>query len=205
MDTAKPRAITKSIAPATAHFDTGVCKYGIKTDAEIAGKFPKHKQGRVKNQRDAVCALLELARQNILEICHEIEGDLEIMHSTNMAESRRVNRLLENVQLKRIRSPFEHARILAGWGVTKESAKQDRESMLNFAIKNYGRMRLINEVTGGNKKADAYHIWAAECAGTQFFVTVDEKLVNICRHQRKCEFRTRIVYPTDLLSELKKA
>jgi len=194
------RAASRSPA---AFFDTGVLKWGIKSTREIdARQDPDQKKAWIKAQVRAVGLLVEAARHAKLTICHEVESVVEMMHSTNAMASKRINALLAGVSLKGIPSPFEHSRLLAGFGVTKESADKDREEMLDFAIANYPRMKEIHEAIGGNKKADAYHIWAAESAGVDFFVSMDEKLVNSVRHQKKIRFRTEILYPAELVNQL---
>lgn len=191
------------IDPPRAFVDTGVFKWGIKTDAEIDARKDSSRQKQwLKAQARAVRSLAGITRQEKLLLCHEVEIDLEVMHSTSSAESRRINALLAGIRLHRVDSPFKHSRMLAGWGVTKESADNMREEMLDFAIANYPRMREIHGAIGGNKKADAYHIWTAECTGVEFFVSMDKKLVNSARNQRKVRFQTEIVYPTELINRL---
>lgn len=186
-----------------AFFDTGVVKWGVKTDAEIDLRGePTDRREWKKAQIHAVRALVEMARTEKLMICHEVELDLELMHSTSSRELKRINSLLSGVKLHRVESPFKHARILAGWGVTKECADNMRQEMLDFAIANYSRIGDIHEAIGGNKKADAYHIWTTECADVEFFVSMDKKLVNSARNQRKVPFRIEIVYPMELINRL---
>ncbi len=181
-----------------AYINTEVWKWVVKTDAEIEqrNEAASWKQW-MKAEIQAVQSLIEFAHRERLVICKEVESVLELGWSTNSATLKHINSLLGNVRLYPVSSPFKHARILAG--LTEISPGKMREDMLDFAINNYSRMRQIWEAIGdGKKKADAYHIWTAETSNIEFFVTLDKKLVNSARNQRRINFGTQITYPSDL-------
>lgn len=58
----------------------------------------------------------------------------------------------------------------------------------------------------GRKRArDAYHLWAAECSGIGYFLTVDKKFLNPYRtavRDKKISLKCRAVSPSELIEEL---
>jgi len=146
--------------------------------------------------------MIELARRGDFTICKESEMIWEIGFTTDLAEAKRRNALLAGIDMKKLDPPFQHSRII---GRTKEEATANLQEMLDFSIAHYKRMAEIYRATGADgKKADAYHIWTAEAAGVDFFISLDKKLINSIRHQKRITIKTEVLYPAEVVSRLVK-
>lgn len=58
---------------------------------------------------------------------------------------------------------------------------------------------------GRSRARDAYHLWAAECSGIEYFLTVDKKFLNPYRtavRDQKISLKCRAVSPAELIGEL---
>jgi hypothetical protein len=56
---------------------------------------------------------------------------------------------------------------------------------------------------GCDKDADAYHIYSAECARLDYFLTLDKKLIKSVRHQRRLIFSVDVVLPSELVAKMR--
>ena len=50
-----------------------------------------------------------------------------------------------------------------------------------------------------NQLKDAFHIWCAESAGANYFLTGDFKLIDLVSRQKKCSLKTNVVKPSELI------
>jgi hypothetical protein len=103
------------------------------------------------------------------------------------------------VSLRKLLDPFSYSRIVASSYHTGKELDELREHV--FAADFDQRFNEIKQAAGGNKNADAFHILSAERAGVEYFVTVDRKLINSLRHQRRVQLGVKVVYPSELLHE----
>ena len=66
--------------------------------------------------------------------------------------------------------------------------------------------RALGHVPGSknsrNILADAFHLWCAEVGEADYFLTLDGRLINGVRGDRKLKLSTRLVWPSGLLSAL---
>jgi len=194
--------IAMQIAPC-GHIDTNVFKHAVKSDADFDQQnHPSHIKEWNKTQAHAVRCIIELTRHGDFTICKESEMIWEIGFTTDLAEAKRHNTLLAGIAMKKLDPPFTHSRII---GRTKEEATANLEEMLDFGIAHHSRMAEIYRATGADgKKADAYHIWTAEAAGVDFFISLDKKLINSIRHQNKITIKTEVLYPAEVVCRLVK-
>ncbi len=69
--------------------------------------------------------------------------------------------------------------------------------------------KICSEKVFGRKKAiDAYHYWAAECAGLDYFLTVDKKFKNnyeIAKKDRHIQMKCAVLYPSELFEKISKS
>jgi len=101
-----------------------------------------------------------------------------------------------------VESPFHYSRVLAGGG-----APSSKELQANFfANIAHTRFEQLKRATGAyqgnnpspvNELADTFHIWCAETAGADIFLTFDEDLVSLIRRHRKHPPRVQVLLPSE--------
>jgi hypothetical protein len=182
--------------------DLNIPKYGIKEGAELT-KLPLW----LRPECAAIREIIKRAQRKEIKFCHDFESIMEILHTTSVHENIRINSLLGEMDTWQvIETPFEHRRILGGMLPsgeldTKKLATERMESELDIAISQFPRLREIHESLGKNKKADAYHIWAAEYGKANYFLTVDKALINSARNQKRTHFTAEIVFPSEFITK----
>lgn len=101
-----------------------------------------------------------------------------------------------------VESPFHYSRVLVGG-----NAPSSRELQANFFSNiSHERFEQLKRATGayqGNKPspvnelADTFHIWCAETAAADVFLTLDTDLVDSVQRHRKHPPRVRVLLPSE--------
>jgi hypothetical protein len=179
--------------------DTNMLKWGLLSDSKILQKQPKETVLLLK-EVPAIRTIIELARKKKITLYENMENTIEKMCTTNFRQNREIGNLLNGVKIEYVVPPYYHARILGGLGLNKQQLSNIRD----FSFKNCKIRRFveIKSTLGNNKDADAYHIYSAEKAEMDYFLTMDKRLVNSARNQRVIKFIVEILYPSELVQKL---
>lgn len=179
--------------------DTNILKWGLLSESEIMQKQLSEREFLLK-EVTAIRSIIELARENKVVLYENMENAIERMWTTNFRQSRGIGNLLNGVKIDYIEPPYYHARVLGGLGLSKQQLSRLRDSC--FKNCKIARFVKIRAVLGNNKDADAYHIYSAEKARIDYFMTMDKKLVNSVRSQNRVKFVVEILYPSELVQKL---
>lgn len=179
--------------------DTNVLKWGLLNESEIMQKQASERDFLFREAR-AIRTIIELARAQNIILFQNMEITIETMWTTNSRKSKAIGNLLNGVKIEYLEPPYFHARILGGLGLSKQQLSNLRDS--SFENCKSERFVEIKSALGGNKDADAYHIYSAEKGEIDYFLTMDKKLVNSARSQKKVRFATEILYPSELAKRM---
>lgn len=179
--------------------DTNVLKWGLLNEPEILQKQVSERDFLLR-EVSAIRTVIGLARAQKLILFENMENTIEKMWTTNFRKNRGIGDLLNGVKIEYVEPPYFHARVLGGLGFSKQQATD----LLNSSFKNckIARFVEIKSALGNNKNADAYHIYSAEKAEMDYFLTMDKKLLNSARSQKKIRFVTEILYPSELAKRM---
>ena len=183
-----------------AFIDTNVFKWAILSKDKIRRRT-ENEQELLKKEITAIHALVQFAKIGKINLFRNMENDLEKMWSTNFIDNRKIGELLNGINFAYIDPPYYHARVVAGGDLSKEALIKLREH--SFDVCQIERFVNIKKALGGNKNADAYHIYNAEVANIEYFITVDKKLLNSSRNQNQISFLIKILYPSECVEKLK--
>jgi hypothetical protein len=148
---------------------------------------------------DCIPKLAELTRLGRFEPYINTEVDFEIAWLDLGALINTELSFFHGITLRKVPDPFPYGRIVASSHHTVKELDELRQHI--FATDFDERFNEIKQAAGGNKNADAFHILSAERAGLEYFVTVDKKLINSLRHQRRVQLSVKVVYPSELLHQ----
>ncbi len=108
------------------------------------------------------------------------------------------------VTVKHVESPIQYGRVLIGAGVS--SAKELQTQFLTRI--RHERFEQLKRATGAyqgdrpappNELADTFHIWCAEAASADVFLTLDTDLVGLVRQRRQNPPRLQVLLPSETL------
>lgn len=179
--------------------DTNVLKWGLLSEKKILQKQPSTREFLFR-EISAIRKIIAFARDKKIVLYENMENMIEKMWTTNFRQSRDIGNLLNGVIIEYIEPPYYHARVLGGLGLSKQQLTNLRDS--SFKNCKTSRFVEIKSALGNNKDADAYHIYSAEKAGVNYFLTLDKKLVNSVRSQKKVKFLVEILYPSELVKTI---
>lgn len=103
-----------------------------------------------------------------------------------------------------VKGPFEYGRVLAGAGFAKPRDLQARF----LASISHERFQQLKHATGAyqgtkpspvNELADTFHIWCAETAAADVFLTLDTDLVGLIRRHQKHPPDVQVLLPSETL------
>jgi hypothetical protein len=123
---------------------------------------------------------------------------------------------LYDVEIEWVDAPLEYSRIL---GRVVPSAPNERrndmkESTIEFLSSvDYPRFKQLQIACGAaqgnrvneNQLIDAFHVWSAESAGAEYFLTLDFKLIRCVRTHKRFPPSVKLVKPSELLYEVWKS
>lgn len=101
-----------------------------------------------------------------------------------------------------VNAPIQYSRLLGKKEYTISFLKNinhNRFKQLQVACGAY-QGENINE----NQLIDAFHIWCAEAANTDYFLTCEKKLINQILHHKKYPPKVKVILPSTLIKEIGK-
>lgn len=142
------------------------------------------------------------AKRRQLELFVHAEILVEYWGHPGMPDTRGI---FQGAPISTARDPVRYSRVIVGGS---ESADELQASFL--AGLGHPRFLELQHVTGANNLgprrrnalADAFHLWTAEAAGMDCFLTTDMKLVRAAATNRPQKPRVRVVTPVGLTTEL---
>ena len=105
----------------------------------------------------------------------------------------------QGLSSQRLEPPLLYGRVMLSYDDRPGEAHARQKAF--FESIRYPRFLEILDRIGGNKHADAYHLWTAEHNRVDFFLTTDQKLINSVRGSR-VDINVEVVAPSELLKEL---
>ena len=143
--------------------------------------------------------IAELARNEKIELMTSIEVFEEYWNIPGSFGSG--PSCFDNVPITHVAPPFNYSRTVGGKKVLISFLKRvniERFKELQVACGAYQGKNGINE----NQLLDAYHIYSAESAKVDYFLTGDKKLIRVLKHHKKYSPSVKIVLPSTLMTEL---
>ena len=129
-----------------------------------------------------LATLCNFAKQGKLEFFTSHEMRMEKLRQKGHCEGYLGINLLRDVPVKSIRSPVQRSILIAptgSIGVTEE------EQMEFFRSIQHPRFLQIRSAAGDAHIDDAFHLWAAEEAGLDVFLTMDQRFWRVANQKKK--------------------
>lgn len=157
------------------------------------------KNAELKGEADLLPEVANLSRQGKVSFVMQFEARGESWGIPNM-DSKADQ--FYGVEIDSIEAPFKYSRVVAGGGV-----KTDHQYEFLKRVQ-HPRFDQLQKITGAwqgknpknrNQLLDAFHLWCAEHAGVEYFLTLDFKLqrqVLLSNHP----VHVKIVRPSELLA-----
>lgn len=169
--------------------------------AEPGLQYPNQKLV-LKMQQQARCLpkIAALAKAGTVALWVQDEVLMEFM---GLPRIRGTKGLFYKAPLQRIPAPHEYSRIVAS------GCNSARDLQVGFVrgiqSKRLSELARACGVHNGGKHADnqmidAFHLWCAESAGADYFLTCDMRLINALRRSRLAPAAPELVTPTELLA-----
>lgn len=154
----------------------------------------------LKKEVNCLRAVATFALEGRVEIYINDEIRLEVASTKYGSLVSGRESLFYGVKIKTIPPPFEYDRIIVHWQDTRQDIDRHRENILG--TKRDQRFNQLKDALGANKNADAFHIYSAEKAGLDYYLTMDRKLINSIRNQRGVTFNIKVLYPSEFVAEI---
>lgn len=129
-----------------------------------------------------LAALCLFAKESRLEFFTSFEIGMERFRQKGRCEGYLGINLLRGVPMKQVPCPAERSLMISpniSIGITEE------EQMEFFRSVRFPRFLQIRKATGDAHVDDAYHLWTAEEAALDAFLTMDKAFRNVVEHERK--------------------
>ena len=165
-------------------------------------RYPAERVSRAFRRHIKVLPFIaHLARRGRLDLrCHhEVVWEFFGLPRTTDSRGR-----FYGAPLGRLSDPIRYTRMIAG-------GTEDPKTLFVTFLEGleHPRFLAIQKMTGArqgsrilpNQLVDAFHIWAADTAGVDFFLTTDIKLIRLVTARSAGDLKVRIAAPTQLLAE----
>ncbi len=150
--------------------------------AHRAHSHPRDDESFRQEQLPWLATVCNLAKQGKLELFTSHEMRMEKLRQKGRCEGPLGIKLLRDVPIKSIRCPVQRP-ILIGpsgsVGVTKDEQMEFLRSI------DHPRFLQITRATGDAHIDDAFHFWAAEEAGLDLFLTMDQRFWRVVNQKKK--------------------
>lgn len=168
---------------------------------DVAITVPSYarRKGWIQYEIDSLPRLAELVRLGQFEPYINTELDFELAGSDSGGLVTSELSFFHGISLRKVPDPFCYSRIVASSHHTSKELSELRDQV--FATTFDQRFNEIKQAANGNKNDDAFHILSAERAGIEYFVTLDRKLINSLRHNKRFQSGVKVVFPSELLHE----
>jgi hypothetical protein len=159
-----------------------------------------------------------LARQGRCSYLSHLEVLLEL---ATLPRARATGDRFLGAPLTFVRGPVPYSRIVAGaipgeelWYKRQRGERIGKARLVNFLAKlAHPRFLELQRASGASQGAtkppnanqliDAWHLWCAEGAGAEYFLTLDESLIRRVAQERRAPPRVQAVLPSALLADLR--
>jgi hypothetical protein len=164
-----------------------------------------------KHEAELLVAVSNAARSGNLRLVTQVEVINEASALTDVRGSH-----LYGVEIDWIDAPFEYSRMIGLHPPSPASARQNDEKLSTLAFLHrlqyprYLELQIACGARQGNKinqneMIDAFHVWCAESARADYFLTCDFKLIRAVRSHKRYPPLVKLLKPSELLEELSKA
>ena len=159
---------------------------------------------RLRSEVDLIPEIVHLQNSESIQFCITSELDVETMGIPSMDS---LSGRLYGAEIIWVDPPIKYARVVSGWCLdAKEdqyefirSLKSPRFEQIQKAVGAYQGVNPPNR----NQLLDAFHLWCAEHACCDFFLTAEaEKLNRMMSQKKNFSYEPSIVSPSELLSVL---
>jgi hypothetical protein len=176
--------------------------FGVRRELEM---LPDNE---LRREASLIRAVADLARNGRLRLVTQAE----VIHESWTLPWVRGGQLY-GVQIEWVDAPLEYSRILGKIVPSPQSERRNdmKESTVDFLRGiNYPRFRQLQIACGAhqgdrvneNQLIDAFHVWCAEHARAEFFLTLDFKLIRTVGQHRRYPPSVQLVRPSELLAAL---
>lgn len=172
-------------------------------DMEVVNPNDRLRNQRLRREASLLPRVAELAKMGALSCVSTLEGLVEEMGLPKMDSQ--TGRFF-GAPVEVAKPPIAYQRIII-------SPLDDSRDLQGEFLKSITHPRFLElqKITGGyqgvrkynlNQMIDAFLLWCAESAGSDFFLTLDFKMVDLMLRIRKGRYNVRVVTPSELLREI---
>jgi hypothetical protein len=148
-----------------------------------------------------LATVTELARARRLELFTSFELQMERMRQRTRGPGYVGLNLLEGITLGKVQPPVERSIAITGFG--QNTGVTEAEQMGFFHSIRESRFLDIRRAVGDAHIDDAFHLWTAEAAGLDAFLSMDKTFLNVMRRQgRRAKSPVSVWSPKDLCASL---
>lgn len=167
---------------------------------------PNEKIGNpdLKVEADSLSELAGLGKLGAVEYLIQMETMFESWGLPNMDSS---TGKFYGAPVKTVDAPIQYGRTMIGGGQDAKEMQYDFLSRIDN-----GRFKELQKITGAyqgknppnrNQLLDAFHVWCAEHNDSDYFLTLDFKLIRVVNNGGAEKVKTKLVRPSELLAILK--
>jgi hypothetical protein len=163
--------------------------------------FPPREDERFRaEQLPCLAAVCACARTGELEFFSSHEIKMEMLRQRGRGQGYLGIDLLRNIPVKSVPCPIHRPVAITG---AFESGTAEEEQMIFFRSIKHPRFLQIRKLTGDAHVDDAYHLWTAEEAKLDVFLTMDKKFWRVVNQKEKgINSPARVMTPKDLCERL---
>ena len=177
----------------------------IVTVHEPAVAFPNEElpNDELKNETRLLPRVAELSRESRIELLMQQETLIELWGLPRTIDERG---LFYGTPIKKISAPFEYGRVV--FEAFADAGALQYDFLSRISDERFVELQKACGAYQGSKPPspnqlrDAFHVWCAEAAGADFFLTCDLSLVRYVGRQKRYMPSVRVVKPSELLVEL---
>ena len=160
--------------------------------------IPAEKNPCNRKQLDSLPCVAEFARSGSIQLYTTIELELEswgLKDKTgrNAAKSDGFD-LFAGLTFKKVSCPVERPLI---WSFRRSATYETKQAFLQGI--RHPRFVELRAAVPEKHMGDAFHVWSAENAGLDCFLTCDGRFVNVWRHQKRVASALQVLLPAELL------
>ena len=163
----------------------------------VATVAPKPKLGPehewLQEQLDCLPRIAELAERGHIKCFTTNEIEFETWGRPGVTGKATEFDLFRNVAIKKIPPAVGRSFL---WPFNNGEWKERKDAFLD-GIRN-DRFLKLKEAIGSTHAADIFHLWSAEKAGLDCFLSADRKFINAVRNQKRVLIRVCVLSPSEL-------
>lgn len=157
----------------------------------------------LKSEARLLRRIAELAQEGRIELLVQNETMIELWGLPRTGVG---NTLFFGARITEVKAPFEYGRVV--FSAFKDAEKQQYEFLSRITSERFVELQKACGAYQGSKPPspnqlrDAFHVWCAEGADAQFFLTCDFSLGRYVQRQKQYIPKVRVVKPSQLLAEM---